>query len=743
MGRRRKSIFKLKLKKDTVHSIAGILLITVGALLVISFAGKGSVLANLNTTLAKTFGLAVFFLPFIAIASGLMFFRSKQEWTKPHVLLGALLLMIGTLGLFKTGSMGEALSNNLAVLLTRSGVVVLSLAIFLIGVVVSTQTTLNQVMGWFAPLLKPFSRLKKDTGKVKESDEEKVKGWHLPSLHLKKKSVAGTAESSFTINSGDQGDGPPTESASTGKKGSGTAQAPVPPLMPHLSLDAQGDVLTTGTLTPAPIAQVWAAPPLELLDQSDGGVADRGDVKENAQMIESTLESFGLRATIKQVNFGPSVTQYALEPAKGTKLSKITGLSTDLALALAAPTGQVRIEAPIPGQALVGIEVPNRAAQYVSLRKMMTTPEMIDHPSKLAVALGIDVSSQPIILDIAKMPHVLIAGATGSGKSVAINSFLCSILFRASPQEVKMILIDPKRVELTGYNDVPHLLTPVIVESRKAGAALKWAVHEMEDRYKLLEEAGVRNIQGYNEVAGFASMPSIVIVVDELADVMLDAPADVEESITRIAQKARAVGIHLILATQRPSVDVLTGLIKANIPARIAFNVSSMMDSRVILDTPGAEKLLGKGDMLFIPPDRAKPLRIQGTFVSDKENKQLIAFIKNQGLEPSYIEEITSKYKITAGTKGGVSSTGEGGSDHDEMYLEVAKFLVTQDRASSSMIQRRFRLGYNRAANIIDQMYSEGLVGPPDGSKSRSVNNAKLMGVVREGVGTGEEMSDE
>jgi S-DNA-T family DNA segregation ATPase FtsK/SpoIIIE len=337
--------------------------------------------------------------------------------------------------------------------------------------------------------------------------------------------------------------------------------------------------------------------------------------------------------------------------------------------------------------------------------------------------LGLNVAGQEVVADISKMPHVLIAGSTGSGKSVAINTFLCSILFRASPAEVKFILVDPKRVELTGYNDLPHLLTPVIVEPKKVVSALKWATAEMDRRYKQLAEVGVKNLDSYNELAGFQALPSIVIIIDELADIMLFAPAEVEESITRLAQMARAVGIHLVLATQRPSVDVITGLIKANIPTRVAFNVSSMMDSRVILDSPGAEKLLGKGDMLYVPPDQAKPTRIQGTYVSEPEIHKLVDFIKQQGQKPQYEEEITTKYQSNS-IKGG--SGGTNGEDRDPLFTEAIKLFSQYDKASSSLIQRRLAVGYARAARILDQLYEGGFVGPAEGSKPRDVNLTKV-----------------
>lgn len=337
-------------------------------------------------------------------------------------------------------------------------------------------------------------------------------------------------------------------------------------------------------------------------------------------------------------------------------------------------------------------------------------------------------------MDIAKMPHLLIAGATGSGKSVALNAFLTSILFRASPGEVRLILVDPKQVELTQYDNLSHLLVPVITDPKQVVSALKWAANEMENRYTKLREVGVRDIDTYNERAGFTAMYKIVIVIDELADIMLFAPAEVEQCITRIAQKARAVGIHLVLATQRPSVDVITGLIKANIPARIAFNVASMMDSRVILDNPGAEKLLGKGDMLFIRPDIQKPLRVQGTWVSDNEISALTDFIRSQGQAPQYEEEITSKYKVSP--RGGIVENGV--EERDELFDEVVQFVAAQGKASSSIIQRRFSLGYNRAARIVDQMYAAGLIGPSEGSKAREVYAAKMMEYLRSQGGSSE-----
>ena len=461
--------------------------------------------------------------------------------------------------------------------------------------------------------------------------------------------------------------------------------------------------------------KVWKHPPLNILSETQTGKADRGDIKGNAAIIEQTLESFGITARVVEVNLGPAVTQYALEVALGTKLSKITSLERDLALALAAPTGTIRIEAPIPGRSLVGIELPNRSPEFVPLKEMLKADSIREVDSKLTLALGLDVSGKSLVADLALMPHILIAGQTGSGKSVCINTFLSTILFRAAPSEVKLIMVDPKRVELTGYNGIPHLLSPVIVDPKKVISALRWVLSEMDRRYKLFAQAGVRNMTAYNEMSGFQALPHIVVVIDELADIMLFSPVEVEDAITRIAQMSRATGIHMILSTQRPSVDVITGLIKANIPCRIAFAVSSQVDSRVILDMQGAEKLLGKGDMLYLPPDQAKPIRIQGAYVSDKETTDLVSFLKNQGVQPQYTEEVVSMPKPGTTVIPGVDE------ELDELFRSAVEVICQYDRASASLLQRRLSIGYARAARIVDQLEAAGAIGPAEGSKPRDV----------------------
>lgn len=712
--RKKRQAFRLKMRTDTSYSIVAVFLILLGLLVLISFTGQGQLLVFINDLLSLKFGLAMLFLPFVFISAGLVMIRSKYAWSKPTILLGTILLMLGTLGFAETGEIGVSLFANFARLLTDSGAFALFIAIFLAGLLTLSQSSLIELFELLAKVLRRKKKEPKEgkdlfADQVSEKEIARAKGFSIPKFGF---GFAKAKELKKGSNFSDEIE----QDQSTAK--AIIEEAPAREL-PSQSLDHQEAINS-----PA-MPLVWDYPPLSILSQKSGGKADRGDVKGNAAIIENTLDSFGITAKVVEYNPGPAVTQYALEISKGTRLAKITALSTDLALALSAPTGQIRIEAPIPGRNLVGVEVPNRSAEYVTLKTMLSSPQMKKHKSKLAVALGIDVAGNPSIVDIASMPHLLIAGSTGSGKSVAVNSFMCSILFRATPEEVKFILVDPKRVELTGYNDIPHLLTPVIVEPSKVVSALKWATQTMDNRYKMLSEVGVKNINDYNELAGLATMPNIVIVIDELADIMLFAPAEVEDSITRIAQMARAVGIHLVLATQRPSVDVLTGLIKANVPTRIAFNVTSMTDSRVILDTPGAEKLLGRGDMLFQAPDKPKPIRVQGTFVSGEETKNLIDFLKSQGQKPQYEEDILTKFQ-PGRVSGGSAGADGGGSDIDDKCVEAARLFLTSDKASSSLIQRRMSVGYARAARILDQLYELGLVGPPDGSKPRDVNNNKI-----------------
>ncbi len=463
----------------------------------------------------------------------------------------------------------------------------------------------------------------------------------------------------------------------------------------------------------------YLLPPFQLLDIPENSNQKNffNNISLNAKKLESTLESFGVGIKVTQIHRGPSVTRYEIQPDIGVKVSRIVNLSDDIALSLAAK--DIRIEAPIPGKSAIGIEVPNLEVAIVTLREVLESQKFYDCNSKIGIALGRDVSGEPIIADLAKMPHLLVAGTTGSGKSVCINAMISSILFKAKPSEVKLLMIDPKVVELNVYNGIPHLLTPVVTNPKKASKSLKMIVSEMDKRYEKFSGKGARDIERYNELVKIECLeeekeeqilPYIVVIIDELADLMMVAPNDVEESIIRIAQKARAAGIHLIVATQRPTVDVITGLIKANIPSRIAFGVSSQIDSRTIIDINGAEKLLGRGDMLYLPVGSSKPIRIQGAFISDVEVEQIVTFIKEQQDVNYHNDMVNTLEKVN-----------ETEEDVDEIYKEAVKLVVETNQASVSLLQRRLRIGYNRAARLIDEMEERGIIGSYEGTRPRKV----------------------
>lgn len=684
MPRRRSaySMPKLKLRQKTVITVGSLVSLMLAALSLVSLASDSSKLTFWKMFLESNLGWTMIFAPLVFLVAGLVLQKMKWSFAQTNVLVGLITIVTSLAGLTgavateQAGSLGNLVWSELAALLTSVGAFVVLVGVFWVGVVVLFNTSLSQFLGIFASaggffqntLLAPiFNR----------SGDSQFEARKIPIR------VSGVDEKSKT----------------------------------PLKAITRDEVVMADTLVQNVAGQtkIWKYPPLSLLSDKIGSAADRGDVKKNAALIEKALDSFGIAARVAEVNGGPAVTQYALEISAGTKISKIANLQHDLALALAAPTGTVRIEAPIPGKSLVGIELPNHSLEVVGLKGILSSDEMGKNKSKLAVTLGRDTASQPVVVDIGKMPHCLVAGTTGSGKSVLLNTFIISLLFRNSPEELKLILIDPKRVELTNFNGIPHLLTPVITEPEKILSSLKWAMAEMDRRYKLFQSVGVRNIQGYNEMSGFQALPNIIILIDELADLMMFAPVEVEDAITRIAQLARATGIHLVVATQRPSVDVITGLIKANIPCRIAFNVSSMIDSRVILDSPGAEKLLGRGDMLFLPPDASKPMRIQGVFVSDGEINNLIKYLKELGVAPQYTAEVTEMPVGRIGGKGGDSG------DQDDLFEEAVRTVCQYDRASASLLQRRLRVGYARAARIIDELESSGIIGPGEGSKPRDV----------------------
>ena len=474
-------------------------------------------------------------------------------------------------------------------------------------------------------------------------------------------------------------------------------------------------------------------PSIDLLSRPKAGKKgmNNDELRDTARKLQETLESFGVHVKLGDISLGPSVTRYELIPEQGVKVSRITSLSDDIKLSLAA--SDIRIEAPIPGKAAVGIEVPNPERTTITLRELLESPEFTKAKSKVTFAVGKDISGKTIVTDIAKMPHLLIAGATGSGKSVLINTLIMSILYKADPNEVKMIMVDPKMVELTAYEDIPHLMIPVVKDPKKASAALGWAVAEMTNRYQKFAEAGVRDIKSFNAKISkldnqndpeWQKMSQIVIIVDEFADLMMVAPGEVEDSVCRLAQLARAAGIHLVLATQRPSVNVITGLIKANIPSRIALSVSSAVDSRTIIDSGGAEKLLGNGDMLFAPQNLPKPIRVQGAFVSDEERDGVVSFLKNSGNGPSYNEEVTAHIDsapVPGAKAGSGAAPNGGGPEQDELFAEAGRFIIEKEKASIGLLQRMFRIGFNRAARIMDQLADAGVVGPEEGTKARQI----------------------
>jgi len=615
-------------------------------------------------------------VPIYAVATGLMFFSVKIRFAKINVIFGSIAAIFAALGLIApfslsfSGIFGEALWVFAKSTVTAPGAFFVLFCLFLVSAIIALNTGLDQALASIVKIFKAIGAFFKNLkSKLMPTRRPKILEHPIP--------VSSRAQKL------------------------------------QQEYDGVGDLTSNLVLSTPSAGKIWQYPPLSLLSDSKGMAANRGNIKQNAHTIEELLESFGITAKVVEYNPGPTVTQYALEIPRGIRLSKILTLQNDLALALATTTGNVRIEAPIPGKSLVGIEIPNISPEMVTLKSTLSSEVLRSNKQKIAVGLGLDVAGNIIVADISKMPHVLIAGTTGSGKSVLLNSLIATILFRASPDEVKLILADPKRVELSEYNGIPHLLTPVIIEPDKILSSLKWAISEMERRYKLFHGAQVKNIAGYNEFSGIQVLPYIVIIIDELYKIMEFAPVEVEDAITRLAAMARATGIHLVLATQRPSVDVITGLIKANIPCRIAFNVSSMIDSRVILDQPGAEKLLGRGDMLYVPPDASKPQRIQGVYVSDTEVRNLIEFMKTSGFEPHYTEEVT---QIPVGR----AALGRAGSQ-DELFEEALRIVCQYDRASASLLQRKLRVGYARAARLIDELEMAGIVGPGDRSKPRDV----------------------
>ncbi|MFA6519132.1 MAG: DNA translocase FtsK [Candidatus Shapirobacteria bacterium] len=690
-GRKKRAVGlpSFSLKPETIQTIFFIFFLILATISVFSFLQTGPIPTEYNLLLNQYFGFTSIFVPFLLVLIAFMFAKIKSPIKEPNIFLGFLIMFVSLTSLLKQGIAGQFLWDQMVTLFGELTSFIIFFFTTIVGFVVLFDTSIAQII---KTTVHVFLVIKKYT----------------IGLSSKRKSEKSDSKPTYVQSNADQVELP---DISKPKRNEDPIVVNIPPVLKTNS--NQMDTVSNS------VSRIWEYPTPAIFDDTPGAKADRGDVRKNAQIIEQTLDSFGITARVAEVNNSPSVTQYALEVALGTKLAKILSLSNDLAMALAAPGGQIRVEAPIPGRPLVGIEVPNRSLEVVPIRRIIESEVMKQAKSKLTIPLGLDVAGNAKVADISKMPHVLIAGQTGSGKSVCVNSWISTLLYRASPQEVRFIMVDPKRVELTPYNGIPHLLTPVIVEPEKVVSALKWAVHEMEERYKKFTQVGAKNIEGYNNMAGFQSIPYIVIVIDELAEIMLFSPAEVEGNVCRIAQMARAVGIHLVLATQRPSVNIITGLIKANIPTRIAFAVASMTDSRVVLDTPGAEKLLGRGDMLYIPPDLAKPVRVQGCFISDKEIGRLIDFMKKQS-SVEYNNEIIAQ-PVQSPTSLSPNIMTVDGEDRDAVYSQAIDLISRSGKASASLFQRHLKLGYARAARLLDQLEKAGVVGPGQGAKPRDI----------------------
>ncbi|ADG82263.1 FtsK/SpoIIIE family DNA translocase [Thermincola potens] len=756
---------KVAVNEEIKFEIMGISFLAFSVLCLVSLFSKttGAVGEFVDMALQRLAGEGKYIFPFIVAFYGFKLIKERRKTKFSHQLLGAaaLLAMVLTFihiqseekSLFQAGwegrgggIIGGAFSAVFINLFGKTGTYIILITLFIINVILITNISAITLFKRFtANVLAFMQRLKEgiadfiftEEEEVEVPDQSPVGEPQLPIFANKKKApifldngvlqyedgVSGQGREIKFADYADDGDEPQvniysepieklTESGSElaridaiiEKRGKGKNKVNAELETPELKVGGGGE-------------DGYNLPPLSLLTKNVKLKSTRmsKDITDNVRILEETLANFGVKARVTQVSRGPAITRYELQPAPGVKVSRIVSLADDIALSMAA--SDVRIEAPIPGKAAVGIEVPNKEISMVHVRELFESPEFMNSSSKLTVALGKDIAGNTIIGDLASMPHLLIAGATGSGKSVCMNTLIASILYKAKPNEVKLIMIDPKMVELTTYNGIPHLIAPVVTEAKKAAGSLRWVVREMEKRYEKFAQAGVKDIKRYNNLIqseGYEGekepLPFIVVVIDELADLMMVAPADVEDAICRLAQMARAAGIHLVVATQRPSVDVITGLIKANIPSRIAFAVSSSTDSRTILDMSGAEKLLGKGDMLFFPVGAPKPVRVQGAYLSDKEVEALVDYLKKQG-QPEFAEGV-----IQSDTSGSAPNMEE-----DELFVDAVKVLLESGQASISMLQRRLRIGYARAARLIDMMEERGIVGGYEGSKPRNI----------------------
>lgn len=719
MARRRKQgVFPINwsLDPETAHGIFTVVLFAIAALLLLSLLMlAGSLGMAVDGAMARAFGFTRIAIPFIFIVIGIHELSPERLPLKATNYIGFLLAFCSINPLVHAaatagdsllpperlarlgGTIGAIIADPFVEILGRPGAMTVFFALFVISFLLIFNTSLKNVVDFFwrifqilqktaAMLLRPFQWM---LAKRTERIEERVRAQANAPVEAEAEEEMEEEEGSEEEVEGDE------ESEEDGEEEDEEVEVVAPPPKPKKK-------------------HPMVAVPFELLTRRDSKPTS-GDIQHNQYVIQRTLETFGIPVEMGEVAVGPTVTQFTLKPAEGVKLVKITALHNDLALALAAHP--IRIEAPIPGKSLVGIEVPNQTIATVGLREILEAKEWKERKSGISFGLGKDVSGKPWVADVGRMPHCLVAGATGSGKSVCLNTLIMSMLYANGPDELKFIMVDPKRVELQVYNGIPHLITPVITDNEKTVNALKWALREMDRRFDVLSKLGARDIATFNQRSE-EKLPYLVIIIDELADLMVTAMQEVEGPIVRLAQMARAVGIHLVLATQRPSVDVITGLIKANIPARIAFAVASAMDSRTIIDQVGAEKLLGRGDMLFQTAEMATPRRIQGCFISDDEIRRVVEFLKSKYEPAEYDSSVVEK---KGGMSGGNVAGGMIDEDADPMLPEAKEEIIRAGKASASLLQRRLKVGYARAARILDLLEQEGFIGPADGAKPREI----------------------
>ncbi len=727
------------------RGLISILLFIVSALSLLSFFSLAGVAGHfIDSLLAITFGQIRYVFPFILTIVAILLIRDLDYQYRSTHLIGSIIFFLSFNGLIHLqkplGSMvdlalqgnggglaGVALAWPLLKYVNYWGATVILFGLIIVSIIFLFNTSLARLvelhkkaflmLGWIGARIVAFGELFH-----REKIKFKIKGDYEVGENDTEENLV--EEEQTETDEGDEESARNFEHRTLKKTAETEKEEPESEAEPAKE-----------SITISKPKKNYQLPSLDLLNNAKSKPTS-GDIKANADIIKDTLLNFGIEVEMGEVRVGPTVTQYSLKPYKGVKLARITTLSNDLALALAAHP--IRIEAPIPGQSLVGIEVPNQKVALVTLRELLESPEFKNREHDMVMAIGKDVAGKVHVGDLTKMPHLLVAGATGSGKTVCINTLILSLLFQNTPETLRLIMVDPKRVELTLYNGIPHLLTPVITDAAKTVNALKWTIGEMDRRFDLLATSGKRDIASYNKTIE-EKMPHIVFVIDELADLMASSASEVEAGIIRIAQMARAVGIHLIVATQRPSVEVITGLMKANIPARIAFSVASIIDSRTILDSPGAEKLLGRGDMLYLTADMSKPKRLQGAFVSEEEMKDLVNFLRGDE-PPEYDESIIAKNNAALG--GTVNMFGGPSDDQDPIFDEAKRVVIESGKASASLLQRRLKLGYARAARILDELEEAGIVGPADGAKPREIFTEHLAPTPEEEIPADEQSLD-